>query len=138
MKRRHLVLLLTFAPLGASADGFGFQTPSGNIYCNGFVSDGGGISCTIVQRNGPPAQPKPASCDGVWGHDFELEATGSAKLACATWPGHPQQTNYSDTAPYGVSADFGDITCTSERTGFSCRNRSGHGFFLSRRKQEIF
>ena len=47
------------------ADGFGFMTPSGNIYCNGFVSGGGAIDCTIVSRSGEFALPKPASCAGL-------------------------------------------------------------------------
>jgi hypothetical protein len=125
-------------PTASLADGFGFMTPSGNIYCNGHVGGGGGIGCTIVERNGAPAQPKPASCKGVWGHDFELNGSGAAKMSCDTWPGGPQRVDYTDIAPYGVSADFGDITCTSKKTGFSCKNKSGHGFFLSRRSQKIF
>ena len=129
-------LLAAFFALAtpAHADGFGFQTPSGNIYCNGFVSDGGGIDCSIVERNpGPPAQPRPVNCNASWGHTFSLNGRGgAATLSCGR---HPQRVNYSDVAPYGVSAQFGAITCTSERTGLTCTNPSGHGFFLSRRQQ---
>lgn len=39
-------------PLRVSADGFGFPTPSGNIYYNDWVRDGGAISCTIIEKGG--------------------------------------------------------------------------------------
>ncbi|MEQ8307082.1 MAG: hypothetical protein RIA09_11005 [Hoeflea sp.] len=124
-----------FLPNTAGADGFGFMTPSGNIYCNGMVSGGGSISCVIVNRSGTPPMPRPASCSGVWGHEFDLDGTGSARLTCGE---RPETVDYSDIAQYGLSADFGSITCKSEKTGLTCRNKSGHGFFLSRRKQSVF
>ena len=138
MKKLIFLALLGILTTNAQADGFGFQTPSGNIYCNGHVSGGGGISCTIVERSGALAAAKPSSCNGVWGHDFSLSATGKATLSCETWPGHPQRVDYTDIAPYGEHGIFGDIRCDSKKTGFTCRNKSGHGFFLSRRKQETF
>lgn len=128
-----LTLALTTGPV--LADGFGFMTPSGNIYCNGQVSGGGVVDCTIVSRSGEFALPKPASCAGVWGHEFTLEGSGSATMKCG---GAPEGVDYSDIADYGASADFGDITCTSERAGLSCSNKTGRGFFLSRRKQEVW
>ncbi|WP_420006384.1 DUF6636 domain-containing protein [Arenibacterium sp. LLYu02] len=122
-------------PLPAIADGYGFMTPSGNIFCNGAVLDGY-IECTIVEKSGSPAQPRPYSCSGTWGHSFALDGTGPARLSCESKP--PQKTDYSDVAGYGQTAEFGPITCTSERTGLTCRNQSGNGFFMSRSKQEVF
>lgn len=134
MKRLFWILLL-LAPSHGWADGFGFETPSGNIYCNGHISGGGGIYCEIVERHGPPASPRPPSCHQSWGHSFALEGSGQARLTCGP---KPSRVGYSEIAAYGQSGNFGDITCYSERTGFTCENRSGHGFFLSRRTQEIF
>nr|WP_157747434.1 DUF6636 domain-containing protein [Cohaesibacter sp. ES.047] len=111
------------------------MTPSTNIYCNGYVSNGGGIDCTIVSRQGAPAMPRPKSCSGTWGHAFSVEGSGRATMSCG---GRPSRVDYSDIASYGRSANFGDIRCTSKRTGLTCRNKSGHGFFLSRRQQKIF
>ncbi len=128
-----LTLPLTTGPV--LADGFGFMTPSGNIYCNGQVSGGGVVECTIVSRSGEFALPKPASCAGVWGHEFTLEGSGSTMMKCGE---APEGVDYSDIANYGASADFGDITCTSERAGLTCSNKTGRGFFLSRRKQEVW
>ncbi|MGJ8534888.1 MAG: DUF6636 domain-containing protein [Alphaproteobacteria bacterium] len=128
-------LLLALSASPAVADGFGFQTPSGNIYCNGHVTGGGGIGCTIVSKSGSPPKAKPSSCSGYWGHDFNLDGNGSASLTCGS---RPSRVDYTDVAPYGVSADFGNITCTSKRTGLTCKNKRGHGFTLSRRIQSVF
>ena len=130
-----MMAALAGGPTAAFADGYGFMTPSGNIYCNGAIDGGGYISCTIVSRNGGPAAPKPGSCSGVWGHEFDLDSTGPAKIVCGRTP---QRVDYSDIADYGLTGEFGAITCTSERTGLTCRNQSGHGFFLSRAKQRVF
>jgi len=119
----------------SAADGFGFMTPSGNIYCNGFVSDGGGIDCSIINRQGPTALPRPSSCTQSWGHTYSVEGRGQARMTCSKVP---SPVNYSDIAAYGLSAQFGDITCTSERTGLTWRNPAVHGFFLSRRQQNVF
>lgn len=117
----------------ANADGYGFMTPSGNIYCNGSID--GGISCTIVSKNGTPPAPRPQSCGAYWGHTFEVGHSGPARMLCDS---SPEQVDYSDIASYGLTGEFGAITCKSERTGLTCRNKSGHGFFLSRRKQSLF
>jgi hypothetical protein len=139
-KRRSGVLLgLCGAFIFASpvfADGFGFQTPSGNIFCNGHVTGSGGLGCTIVSKSGTPPMVKPNSCSGYWGHEFKLGGNGNASMTCRA--SAPSQADYTDIAPYGESAEFGNITCTSERTGLSCRNKLGHGFFLSRSSQQIF
>ena len=119
----------------SSADGFGFMTPSGNIYCNGFVSGGGGIDCVIINRQGPTPIPRPGTCAQAWGHSFSLEGRGPARMTCGPVP---SPVNYTDIAAYGLSADFGNITCTSESTGLTCLNSEGRGFFLSRRQQLVF
>jgi hypothetical protein len=33
---------------------------------------------------------------------------------------------------YGAKWSRGGFTCTSKQIGLRCRNRGGHGFFLSR------
>ena len=133
MKRIALVLFLSL-PNSAFADGYGFMTPSGNIFCNGAV-ESREISCTIVERMGQPALQRPASCTATWGHTFHLSATGAVTLACTN---APRRVNYTDIASYGATGQFGDITCQSETTGLTCRNRDGRGFFLSRSRQSVF
>lgn len=136
--RRLFVICLVFLPSAVMADGFGFQTPSGNIYCNGYVANGNGgeIYCSIIERSGELAQPRPSSCAGIWGHEYGVEGSGKASMSCDST--RPSRVTYTAFAPYGETADFGDISCTSEKTGFTCTNKDGHGFFISRRKQLIF
>ncbi len=135
---RFFLLSLICLPSTVIADGFGFQTPSGNIYCNGYVANGNGgeIYCTIVERYGEFALPKPSTCAGVWGHEYGVEGSGGASMTCdSTKPSH---VDYTAFAPYRETAEFGDITCTSKKTGFACTNKDGHGFLISRQKQTLF
>ena len=39
---------------------------------------------------------------------------------------------------YGKRWRWHGIVCTSRLAGLTCRNRSGHGWFLSRQRQRIF
>ncbi|TFL17564.1 DUF6636 domain-containing protein [Jannaschia formosa] len=131
---RLLALAALLFPFAASADGYGFRTPSGNIFCNGSVENGD-ISCTIVERSGFPPMPRPTSCGALWGHAFSLGSTGPARMECSN---PARKSSYTDVAPYGVTGTFGPITCQSETSGLTCRNRSGHGFHLSRASQRVF
>lgn len=131
---RLIAFLFCLVTTSAVADGFGFMTPSGNIYCNGQISGGGQLYCTIVERSGPPALPRPLSCNGVWGHEFKIDGRGPVEGVCG---GPPERVSYTDVAPYGVSASFGNINCTSRSTGFTCTNADGNGFTLSRRSQTV-
>ena len=42
------------------------------------------------------------------------------------------------TLAYGTAWDGGGIRCASAFTGLTCRNGSGHGFFLSRESWKTF
>jgi len=39
---------------------------------------------------------------------------------------------------YGKSWRAGTFTCTSQVTGVTCRNRHGHGLFISRRTWRVW
>lgn len=60
--------------------------------------------------------------------------------------GRPFVTCHGDTAidprsrvlRYGATWKKGGFVCTSKRAGLRCRNRGGHGFFLSRRRSYRF
>jgi len=113
-----------------------FRTPSGNIgcvYASGF-GRGPGLRCDI--RSGlKPRPPRPKNCDLDWGDSYEMGATGRAHVTC-----------HGDTAidPRARALRYGSIwkksgfVCTSKRLGLRCRNRSGHGFFLSRARSYRF
>ena len=136
---RAFLVGLAFAFCGslpAQADVFNFATPSDNIHCTvGLEPGSADIECTIFQRQGPDAYPRPADCQYSWGHVFILTDRGPPQMACGPLPGKfPAQ----GVAPYGETGTFNLITCLSERTGLTCRNADGHGFFLSRRQQSVF
>jgi uncharacterized protein DUF6636 len=40
--------------------------------------------------------------------------------------------------PYGGKWSRGGFTCLSRKAGLRCRNRSGHGFFLSKQHSYRF
>ena len=108
-----------------------FSTPSGNIGCVYFTP---ALRCDI--RNGlSPKAARPAGCPSYtdWGQGLTL-GPKSAGVVCA-----------GDTAlgaryalPYGQTWRRGGITCWSRVTGLTCRNASGHGFFLSRESWRRF
>ena len=120
----------------AKADVFMFQTPSGNIQCSvGLEVDFADVQCMIVERSGPAALPRPNSCGAFWGHSFALGETGPVQMICSL---QPQRVEINEQAAYGETGTFGAITCLSQRSGFTCTNANGHGFFLSRRQQTVF
>lgn len=113
----------------------GFVSPSGNITCAmSFTNDvPDGLSCEIGEMTSR-VPPPPADCDGDWGSRFEVSPDGDAARSC-----------YSDsirgdypTVGYGSTWTSGGVTCSVEKSGVTCRNKRGHGFFLSRAAQEIF
>ncbi|WP_313136050.1 DUF6636 domain-containing protein [Paracoccus jeotgali] len=133
MSRLAAVYLFAVAT-GASAEGYGFRTPTGNIYCNGSI-EASEIRCSIVERSGSPAMPDTGTCSAFWGHHVRLDRTGPARVVCGE---APRKSSYTDVAPYGVSAGFAEINCRSEKTGLQCTNREGHGFLLSRKEQRVW
>lgn len=106
----------------------GFVMPSGNIACN--VGPLGqkktsalGIGCAVYSTT---------NARGIgtwWMHTTGPARTGHVKSNAAT--------DYPKLA-YGRTYRWHGITCRSARTGLTCRNRSGHGFFLSRERQRTF
>uniref|UniRef100_UPI003BAD83FB DUF6636 domain-containing protein n=1 Tax=Stappia sp. TaxID=1870903 RepID=UPI003BAD83FB len=131
------VAMLLPGAVPALADVWTFETPSKNIQCTvGQEADAlSDITCTIINRSGPPALPRPEDCRADWGHTFSMREKGPARLECTkTDTGR----DGFDTADYGVTGEFGGFVCQSSRKGLKCNNRDGHGFFLSRAKQTLF
>ncbi|ETX30792.1 hypothetical protein [Roseivivax isoporae] len=129
MRRFMTLAFLAAAPAPSLADGFGFRTPTGNIYCNGSMEGGALLDCVIVNHEG---QTCPTGLELHVG----MGERGPAHAQCVNGP--KRLSTYTDVADYGVTGRFGAIACTSESTGFTCHNADGHGFFLSRRAQRIF
>ncbi|BBZ20845.1 hypothetical protein MGAD_51800 [Mycolicibacterium gadium] len=111
-----------------------FQSPSGNIRCTTFDSDGRNtVRCEVVEHvwQAPPRSP---DCQLNWGDRVELTEDGAAVFSC-------YGQNLPDpqaTLDYGKVATFGSISCTSETVGIMCLdNDTGHFFNVSRDAYQV-
>lgn len=130
----NYVPLLFCMPLAAFA--VEFQSPSGNILCNGDEFEMSSVSCLIVEvENKKPPIPKPKDCQFDWGQDFSLDHKGKAYMNCYSDFPYNQDAK---VLPYGQSINGKGWTCTSQKTGMRCVNKDGKGFLLSRKKQILF
>lgn len=105
-----------------------FRTPSSNIGCV-FSSDprigGTYLRCDIL--SGLKPKPKRACQLDLTG--FQMAPRGRATVVCA---GDTAVNRQAQALRYGTKWSRGGFTCTSKKPGLRCRNRSGHGFVLSR------
>ena len=111
-----------------------FQSPSGNIRCTMFDSDGRNtVRCEVVEH-GWEAPPRSPDCQLNWGDRVELTEDSAAVFSC-------YGQNLPDpqaTLDYGKVAIFGSISCTSETTGIMCLdNDTGHFFNVSRDSYQV-
>jgi hypothetical protein len=105
-----------------------FRTPSSNIGCV-FSSDprlgGTYLRCDILSG----LKPKPRRACQLDLTGFQMAPKGRSSVVCA---GDTAVNRNARAVPYGSKWSRGGFTCTSRKAGLRCRNRSGHGFFLSR------
>ena len=131
MRLRPISLALATAALAALPAAAGaltqFQTPSRNIGCIGGTFDGRQFLRCDISRTRVPAPPRPSTCDADYGNAFEMSPSGPARRICHgdTALGGPRVLGY------GRSIRIGAFACTSRQVGLTCRNRGGHGWFLS-------
>jgi hypothetical protein len=114
-----------------------FRTPTSNIGCV-YSSEPGRtgpyLRCDILSGLKPkPARPRGCTLD--WTFGFQMNRTGRARTVCA---GDTAVDRHAKVLRYGHKWSDGGFSCTSRRTGLRCRNRSGHGFFLSRTRSFRF
>lgn len=112
-----------------------FRTPSGNIRC-GITGTGPGVECAISSGLNP--EPTEEGCDLDWRglHVSDEEVSPS----CGGDPA-PVVLEDPGTLPvleYGRTWSRDGIVCRSEKTGLTCTNEDGRGFFLSRARWETF
>jgi Family of unknown function (DUF6636) len=104
-----------------------FQTPSGNIKC--FFGQHT-LTCDLLSWDSPP----PSRCVDapLWGM--------TAPAYGGVWPNCYAHLDYSPpstTLEYGQRWARGTLSCDSEKTGVTCSNATGDGFFLSRAEWRI-
>ena len=128
--------LLLSAP-AVAATGF-FATPSGNIVC--LYTGGRSVPEPILEcgiKSGLKPRPSRSAPDcrvlDYVANRIQLGASGRAQpIACAGDAGPFANPAATPTLAYGTVWQSGAFRCSSETTGLTCRNRAGHGFFLSR------
>jgi hypothetical protein len=128
-----LAALMLVAPIAASAEVTMFRSPTGNIGCvYADLSPGTpNIRCDI--RSGlknPKLPPKPGSCSSEvdFGQGLYINRTGAAHIVCA---GDTALDPQAIVLHYGSIFVRGGLRCDSAFNGMTCRNQSGHGFFLN-------
>jgi len=123
------------APKPTTKTGY-FKTPSGNIQCYGSGKGSAHVVCGIKSGLKPPPRP----C--VSRTEVSLRATGQTTTIClADLKGDVGVFAFDGVARvlgYGKKSSGGGITCTSAVDGLTCRNKEGHGFFLSRESWRRF
>jgi hypothetical protein len=118
-----------------------FKTPSGNIVCGYSIAPDGDASMECGVKSGLKPPPHPIHCQAGDPNDkrVSLTATGLARaVLCAGDPGPFVVESKAGVLGYGQTWSGGGISCTSATTGVTCRNRAGHGFFVSRDGWRLF
>jgi hypothetical protein len=118
-----------------------FKTPSGNIVCGWGTAPGSpaSIECGVKSGLKPPPKPIPCSAGDPTDTRVSLTAAGRAvPVRCAGDPGPFVSEAKASVLGYGQTWSAGGISCSSATTGLTCKNRIGHGFFLSRERWRTF
>jgi len=128
-----LIVLTGSASASTSSGLKGFQTPSRNIVCGGYTgSQSAWLRCDISSGLKPkPTRPK--GCEFDFGGTLTLGAKGRAGIGCVSDVVLPNPARARVLA-YGATWRYGPFRCRSTRSGLTCRNGAGHGFFLSRER----
>jgi hypothetical protein len=77
----------------------------------------------------------PKDCRLAYGDSLEMSATGRPGLTCH---GDTVFDPRAKVLAYGRTFTSGPFRCTSQSAGLTCRNRAGHGWFLSRQSYRRF
>jgi Family of unknown function (DUF6636) len=131
-----LASVLSGSAVGAKYVFVTFRTPSHNIGCgySKFPGEPANLRCDI--RSGlKPRPPKPKKCDLDWAYGYAMGRTGRAGTFCA---GDTVLDPKARVLGYGNTWQRNGFNCTSRTTGLTCRNLSGHGFYLSREHSRTF
>jgi hypothetical protein len=137
------LLGLVFAGLAGAVTIGHFKTPSGNIVCAYVVGKNVDPQPSVfcgIKSGLKPAPPRRACKDGDYAGDrVLLPATGRPfAVTCAGDPGPFVGESGARVLGYGKTWSGGGLRCMSAVSGLTCRNRSGHGFFLSRKRWRQF
>jgi hypothetical protein len=103
----------------------GFWMPSRNIACAAFSAPKPYLRCDVLSGVRPAPHGR---CELDWtGYSLRLRGRAFATCAGDTVAGLSKRV-----LAYGTTWRALGFTCLSRAAGLRCRNRDGHGFFLSR------
>lgn len=111
-----------------------FQTPTGNSRCSFSHSRSYTpfLRCDFVSDVAPLA--KPQGCESEWGFSIGLQPRTRPEPQCVS----DAFDTRGSVLQYGETWSEGGIACTSRPTGLRCVNTVGHGFNLTRQRQDLF
>jgi hypothetical protein len=124
------------AALSPAAAQEGFRSPTGNIHCQFFATDGDAVVRCDLRQVSNRSFARPRSCDLDFGQAFEISARGGRGTPLCY--GDTVQDNGLPVLPYGQTWQRAGLTCLSEQSGVTCRNARGHGFTVARAAQRVF
>jgi hypothetical protein len=120
-----------------------FKSPSGNINCFLFSTQGGVADCFVRTATWPSIPRKPTSCTLDWAPtEVQLVRSHVTLGACRGDVG-PRCSSGGDRCmvlAYGHSVTIGSVRCASSTGGISCRRTSGSrpGFLLARERVLVY
>ncbi|QEI40925.1 hypothetical protein BMF77_01506 [Dolichospermum sp. UHCC 0315A] len=127
--------IVTVLPQVSIAAPKGFQSPSGNMFCELSEGETNSLRCEINTSLKPkPPQPYPGYCGFDWGMGFLLPADARPEILCIS---DTVADKNKPVLAYGRTWNNGGFKCVSQKTGLTCTNRNGIGFFLSREKWRV-
>jgi Family of unknown function (DUF6636) len=148
MSRLRLVLAALACCLAAAAPATaaktpipGVRTPSLNISCLYVPGPVPGLHCDVRSASYRSAlQQRCTTRAGLDWHGFELGRTTKGAVTCSggiLYSPDTQRPVYH-TLAYGKTWRHAGFTCSSARTGLTCRNAHGHGAFISRASWRVW
>jgi hypothetical protein len=108
-----------------------FLSPSHNIGCY-LTADQ--ARCDVLKREWNIPRPSGCPSSADWGFGATLTPRGRGRSVCAG----DSALGSGPTLKYGKSISRFGFTCTSSTKGMRCRNRAGHGFFVSRQRYSLY
>lgn len=125
------VALGTLIASNAYADVY-FKSPSGNIKC---AADSSSVDCVILSTHSGVSAPVYEDCHA---NHVSLSSSGRPEGICESDFAYSGFAGSVPVLGYGQTKRGNGWSCTSAKTGMTCRNSSGHGFSMSKANIRFF
>lgn len=120
-----------------------FKSPSGNINCYLFATQGGVADCIVKTATWPKLPKKPASCTLDWAPTEVQLVKSHVSLGGCRGDVGPRCYAGGDRCSvlaYGHSVTLGGVRCSSSTSGITCRRTAGSrpGFRVARERVVVY